>query len=132
VSHPDYPDIDVRVDLHERAVAEPRQVPEELKLREEFYRERGRDPREAAGCVRRAVGKGSRGRNDEPDALAPSAQCLLDHAATASTIGPEKHSHERPLRRPAHLVIVHRNAKNATGANFVEGPGPCVISAGEH
>jgi len=47
VSHPDYPDIDVRVDLHERAVAELRRVLEEFKLYEEFYRERGRNPREA-------------------------------------------------------------------------------------
>jgi uncharacterized Ntn-hydrolase superfamily protein len=47
VSHPDYPDIDVRVDLHDEAVSELRRVLEEFKLYEEFYRERGRHPREA-------------------------------------------------------------------------------------
>jgi len=47
VSHPDYPEIDVRVDLHDQAVTELRRVLEEFKLYEEFYRERGRNPREA-------------------------------------------------------------------------------------
>lgn len=47
VAHPDYPDIDVRVDLHPDAVTELRRVLEEFKLYEVFYRERGRKPREA-------------------------------------------------------------------------------------
>jgi uncharacterized Ntn-hydrolase superfamily protein len=47
VAHPDYPDIDVRVDLHDQAVAELRRVLQEFKLYEVFYRERGRNPREA-------------------------------------------------------------------------------------
>jgi uncharacterized Ntn-hydrolase superfamily protein len=47
VSQPDYPDIDVRANLHGRAVAEPRRALEEFKLYEEFYRQSGRDPREA-------------------------------------------------------------------------------------
>jgi uncharacterized Ntn-hydrolase superfamily protein len=41
---PDYPDIDVRVDLHDDAIVELRRVLEEFKLYEDFYRERGRDP----------------------------------------------------------------------------------------
>jgi uncharacterized Ntn-hydrolase superfamily protein len=44
VADPDYPDIDVRVDLHDDAVAELRRVLEEFKRYEVFYRERGRDP----------------------------------------------------------------------------------------
>jgi uncharacterized Ntn-hydrolase superfamily protein len=47
VSQPDYPDIDVRVDLHDDAVVELRRVLEEFKKYEVFYRERGRHPREA-------------------------------------------------------------------------------------
>jgi uncharacterized Ntn-hydrolase superfamily protein len=43
----DYPDIDVRVDVHPTAVAELRRVLEEFKLYEEFYRQRGRDPSHA-------------------------------------------------------------------------------------
>jgi uncharacterized Ntn-hydrolase superfamily protein len=47
VSHPDHPDIDVRVDLHDNAIAELRRVLEEFKLYEKFYRDRGRNPRDA-------------------------------------------------------------------------------------
>ena len=47
VSLPDYPDVDVRVDFHEDAVAELRRVLEEFKRYETFYRDRGRKPREA-------------------------------------------------------------------------------------
>jgi uncharacterized Ntn-hydrolase superfamily protein len=47
VSQPDYPDIDVRVDLHDDAVVELRRILEEFKKYEVFYRERGRNPREA-------------------------------------------------------------------------------------
>ncbi len=47
VADPDYPDIDVRVDLHPQALTELRRVLEEFKLYEVFYRERGRKPREA-------------------------------------------------------------------------------------
>jgi uncharacterized Ntn-hydrolase superfamily protein len=43
----DYPDIDVRVDVHPTAVEELRRVLEEFKLYEEFYRERGRNPGKA-------------------------------------------------------------------------------------
>jgi uncharacterized Ntn-hydrolase superfamily protein len=43
----DYPDIDVRVDVHPVAVAELRRVLEEFKLYEAFYRQRGRDPSHA-------------------------------------------------------------------------------------
>lgn len=43
----DYPDIDLRVDVHPTAVAELRRVLEEFKRYEVFYRERGRNPREA-------------------------------------------------------------------------------------
>lgn len=43
----DYPDIDVRVDVHPTAVAELRRVLEEFKLYEDFYKQRGRDPRNA-------------------------------------------------------------------------------------
>lgn len=43
----DYPDIDVRVDVHPTAVAELRRVLEEFKLYEDFYRERGRNPGKA-------------------------------------------------------------------------------------
>jgi uncharacterized Ntn-hydrolase superfamily protein len=43
----DYPDIDVRVDVHPTAVEELRRVLEEFKLYEEFYRQRGRDPGKA-------------------------------------------------------------------------------------
>ena len=44
VSDPDYPDIDVRVDLHDDAIVELRRVLEEFKRYEGFYRDRGRDP----------------------------------------------------------------------------------------
>jgi uncharacterized Ntn-hydrolase superfamily protein len=47
VSQPDYPDIDVRVDVHDDAVVELRRILEEFKKYEVFYRERGRKPREA-------------------------------------------------------------------------------------
>lgn len=47
VADPDYPEIDVRVDLHDDAVVELRRVLEEFKRYEVFYRERGRNPREA-------------------------------------------------------------------------------------
>jgi uncharacterized Ntn-hydrolase superfamily protein len=43
----DYPDIDVRVDVHPTAVEELRRVLEEFKLYEEFYRERGGNPSQA-------------------------------------------------------------------------------------
>ncbi|HEY0181808.1 MAG TPA: DUF1028 domain-containing protein [Rhodopila sp.] len=43
----DYPDIDVRVDVHPTAVAELRRVLEEFKLYEAFYRDRGREPSKA-------------------------------------------------------------------------------------
>jgi uncharacterized Ntn-hydrolase superfamily protein len=43
----DYPEIDVRVDVHPTAVAELRRVLEEFKLYEEFYRQRGRNPSQA-------------------------------------------------------------------------------------
>lgn len=43
----DYPDIDVRVDVHPTAVAELRRVLEEFKAYEVFYRERGRNPSQA-------------------------------------------------------------------------------------
>ncbi|MBM3648888.1 MAG: DUF1028 domain-containing protein [Alphaproteobacteria bacterium] len=44
VADPDYPEADVRVDLHDEAVAELRRVLEEFKRYETFYRERGLDP----------------------------------------------------------------------------------------
>lgn len=44
VADPDYPVIDVRVDLHDDAVVELRRVLEEFKRYEVFYRDRGRDP----------------------------------------------------------------------------------------
>jgi len=47
VALPDYPDVDVRVDLHPQAMTELRRVLEEFKQYEVFYRERGRNPREA-------------------------------------------------------------------------------------
>jgi uncharacterized Ntn-hydrolase superfamily protein len=47
VEQPDYPEADVRVDLHDDAVVELRRVLEEFKRYEVFYRERGRKPREA-------------------------------------------------------------------------------------
>ena len=43
----DYPDIDLRVDLHASAVEELRRVLTEFKRYETFYRDRGRRPREA-------------------------------------------------------------------------------------
>ena len=43
----DYPEIDVRVDVHPVAVAELRRVLEEFKLYQDFYRNRGRDPSHA-------------------------------------------------------------------------------------
>jgi len=47
VATPEHPDIDVRVDLHDDAVVELRRVLEEFKRYEVFYRERGRNPRDA-------------------------------------------------------------------------------------
>ena len=47
VDRADYPEIDVRVDVHPTAVEEVRRVLEEFKRYEAFYRERGRKPREA-------------------------------------------------------------------------------------
>ena len=44
-----YPDIDLRVDLHETAVEELRLVYLEYKQYEDYYRERGRNPRAAIG-----------------------------------------------------------------------------------
>jgi uncharacterized Ntn-hydrolase superfamily protein len=61
VSQSDYPDIDVRVDLHDDAVVELRRVLEEFKRYEVFYRERGRNPREAIpqdAFVRQLDGRG--------------------------------------------------------------------------
>jgi uncharacterized Ntn-hydrolase superfamily protein len=43
-SDPDYPDIDVRVDLHDDAIVELRRILDEFKVYEDFYRSRGRDP----------------------------------------------------------------------------------------
>jgi uncharacterized Ntn-hydrolase superfamily protein len=43
----DYPEIDVRVDVHATAVEELRRVLGEFKKYEVFYRERGRNPRRA-------------------------------------------------------------------------------------
>jgi uncharacterized Ntn-hydrolase superfamily protein len=43
----DYPEIDVRVDVHPNAVEELRRVLETFKLYEDFYRERGRNPSQA-------------------------------------------------------------------------------------
>ncbi len=43
----DYPEVDVRVDVHPTAVAELRRVLEEFKLYEAFYRGRGKDPGKA-------------------------------------------------------------------------------------
>jgi len=43
----DYPDVDVRVDVHPTAVAELRRVLEEFKLYEEFYRQRALNPSQA-------------------------------------------------------------------------------------
>jgi uncharacterized Ntn-hydrolase superfamily protein len=47
VDRRDYPDVDVRVDVHPTAVAELRRVLEEFKLYEEFYRGRDTDPSKA-------------------------------------------------------------------------------------
>ncbi|HTR86632.1 MAG TPA: DUF1028 domain-containing protein [Reyranella sp.] len=47
VDRRDYPDVDVRVDVHPTAVAELRRVLEEFKLYEEFYRGRDTDPAKA-------------------------------------------------------------------------------------
>lgn len=44
-----YPDIDLRVDLHETAIEELRRVWHEYKKYEGYYRERGRDPEGAIG-----------------------------------------------------------------------------------
>ena len=44
VDRRDYPDVDVRVDVHPTAVEELRRVLEEFKLYEEFYRGRDTDP----------------------------------------------------------------------------------------
>ena len=44
-----YPDIDLRVDLHETAVEELRRVYIEYKQYEDYYRERGRNPSAAVG-----------------------------------------------------------------------------------
>jgi uncharacterized Ntn-hydrolase superfamily protein len=46
-ARPDYPDIDVQVDLHDDAVVELRRVLEEFKRYEVFYPDRGRDPANA-------------------------------------------------------------------------------------
>ena len=47
VDRRDFPDVDVRVDVHETAVEELRRVLEEFKLYEEFYRGRDTDPSKA-------------------------------------------------------------------------------------
>lgn len=47
VDRRDFPDIDVRVDVHPTAVAELRRVLEEFKLYESFYRGRDTDPAKA-------------------------------------------------------------------------------------
>jgi uncharacterized Ntn-hydrolase superfamily protein len=47
VDRRDFPDIDLRVDVHPTAVAELRRVLEEFKLYEEFYRGRDTDPSKA-------------------------------------------------------------------------------------
>jgi uncharacterized Ntn-hydrolase superfamily protein len=47
VDRRDFPDVDVRVDVHPTAVAELRRVLEEFKLYEEFYRGRDTDPGKA-------------------------------------------------------------------------------------
>ncbi len=47
VDRRDFPDVDVRVDVHPTAVAELRRVLEEFKLYEEFYRGRDTDPSKA-------------------------------------------------------------------------------------
>jgi uncharacterized Ntn-hydrolase superfamily protein len=47
VDRRDYPDVDVRVDVHPTAVAELRRVLEEFKLYEEFYRGRDTNPSKA-------------------------------------------------------------------------------------
>ncbi len=47
VDRRDFPDVDVRVDVHETAVEELRRVLEEFKLYEEFYRGRDIDPSKA-------------------------------------------------------------------------------------
>ena len=47
VDRRDFPDVDVRVDVHEAAVEELRRVLEEFKLYEEFYRGRDTDPSKA-------------------------------------------------------------------------------------
>ncbi|MFZ5781688.1 MAG: DUF1028 domain-containing protein [Pseudomonadota bacterium] len=47
VGRRDYPDIDVRVDVHPTAVEELRRVLEEFRQYEEFYRQRGLNPSQA-------------------------------------------------------------------------------------
>ena len=47
VDRRDFPDVDIRVDVHPTAVAELRRVLEEFKLYEEFYRGRDTDPSKA-------------------------------------------------------------------------------------
>ena len=47
VDRRDFPDVDVRVDVHLTAVAELRRVLEEFKLYEDFYRGRDSDPSKA-------------------------------------------------------------------------------------
>ena len=47
VDRRDFPDVDVRVDVHPTAVEELRRVLEEFKLYEEFYRGRDTDPAKA-------------------------------------------------------------------------------------
>lgn len=47
VDRRDFPDVDVRVDVHPTAVAELRRVLEEFKAYEEFYRGRDTDPAKA-------------------------------------------------------------------------------------
>jgi uncharacterized Ntn-hydrolase superfamily protein len=44
----DYPEIDLRVDLHPDTLGELRRVFEQFKLYRDYYRERCRNPRDAA------------------------------------------------------------------------------------
>jgi len=43
----DHPEIDLRVDLHDRTVAELRKILEEYKRRQQYYEDRARDPAHA-------------------------------------------------------------------------------------
>jgi uncharacterized Ntn-hydrolase superfamily protein len=47
VDHLDWPRIDLRVDMHDRAVAELRRIFEEFKRRDAYYQECSRDPQDA-------------------------------------------------------------------------------------